>query len=360
MPKDTVFFSHSSLDKACLSRLKDSLAEKTDNSIDLFLSTDGQSIKLGSNWVHRVEEALEDCKLMFVFVSPNSLNSHWVHFEAGFAYCRGIEVIPVGILGVGLEHVPPPLSLLQGFNVASHDGLNNIIVELNRAFEHTHSESFTPEEFSAIMGVTGSSVDSVFGELTPWMDELRFSVPVKPDTELDDIERRLTDAQAESQAMGSGLSTFGATYSLRKAKAGLALDANLDAGLASVALPVLDRLLADLRQDTKTPLQFQLVFVRGVGHLTERHKMTGRLFGTEVTLGRDDFLVYDNLRFRIWHYNKPSGVWWGGTSGFPPPYAAEPDRTYLDLEYEGERTVDAPMQSLVRTLFEQGVLYILQ
>lgn len=36
-------------------------------------------------------------KIMFVFVTENSISSGWIYFEAGYAYSNGIQVIPVGI-----------------------------------------------------------------------------------------------------------------------------------------------------------------------------------------------------------------------------------------------------------------------
>src|SRR6266566_2732427 len=89
MSKPTIFFSHSSRDQAQLVRLKELFIEKTGGSIDVFLTCDGQSIPLGRNWVHQIEEALEYAPLMVVFVSPNSLRSSWLFFESGFAYSKG-------------------------------------------------------------------------------------------------------------------------------------------------------------------------------------------------------------------------------------------------------------------------------
>ncbi len=55
---------------------------------------------------------------MFVFVTPTSIESGWIYFEAGFAYSKGIDVIPVGV-GIDIGSIRPPLSLLQGFNITS-------------------------------------------------------------------------------------------------------------------------------------------------------------------------------------------------------------------------------------------------
>src|SRR5258706_16087192 len=101
--KAIIFFSHSSLDKDVLGKLKNLFSEKTGGSIDVFLSSDGQSIPLGRNWVHRVEDALDSSKLMIIFVTPNSLRSNWIYFESGFAYAKKIRVVPVGFLGVDVS-----------------------------------------------------------------------------------------------------------------------------------------------------------------------------------------------------------------------------------------------------------------
>src|SRR6266481_3570974 len=123
MGKPTVFFSRSASDKAPLVRLKELFVAKTGGAIEVFLSSDGQSIPFGRNWVHRVEEAMKGSELMVTFLTPAALSSGWVYFEAGFSYSRGVKVVPVGFLGIDLSNLSPPLNLLQGFNISSHDGL---------------------------------------------------------------------------------------------------------------------------------------------------------------------------------------------------------------------------------------------
>ncbi len=69
-----------------LQRLKDLIVEKTDGTIEVFLSSDGQSIPLGRNWVHRVQEALDEATIMVVFITPNSLRSSWIYLDLGTQY----------------------------------------------------------------------------------------------------------------------------------------------------------------------------------------------------------------------------------------------------------------------------------
>ena len=117
MKKPTIFLSHSSRDSDSLKRLQAMLQRVTSGTLSLFLSSDGQSIPFGRNWVATVEQALDGSALMFSFLSPISTGSAWINFEAGYAYARGVKVVPVAIMGKDLDALNPPLSLLQGFNL---------------------------------------------------------------------------------------------------------------------------------------------------------------------------------------------------------------------------------------------------
>ena len=126
MGKPTIFFSHSSKDKEIVQSVKNKLDKATGGVMDIFMSSDGQSIPFGTNWIHKVEEGLKSATIMFVFVTENSVSSGWIYFEAGYAYSKGIQVIPVGI-GVDIGALKAPLNLLQGFNILFEDSLNNFI-----------------------------------------------------------------------------------------------------------------------------------------------------------------------------------------------------------------------------------------
>jgi len=148
MDKPIVFFSHSSRDAEALIRLRELFIQKTGGTIDVFLSSDGQSIPFGRNWVHKVEQALDQAKLMVVFVTPNSVGSQWLYFEAGYAYSKGLRVVPVGFRGINLTSLTPPLSLLQGFNINSKDSLDNLISLVNDEFNYKHQQNFTKPVFN--------------------------------------------------------------------------------------------------------------------------------------------------------------------------------------------------------------------
>lgn len=149
MDKPTIFFSHSSVDRDLILPIKDKIIDITAKTMEIFMSSDGQSIPLGRNWVSKIEEGLENAQIMFIFVTPNSIKSDWIFFEAGYAYSKGIEVIPVG-MGINVGELNAPLNLLQGFNISSHDSLNNFISVINKKFSLSFREDFVERDFTKI------------------------------------------------------------------------------------------------------------------------------------------------------------------------------------------------------------------
>lgn len=166
MSKPTLFFSHSSKDKDLIKSIKDKLTKYTGGVLDIFMSSDGQSIPFGTNWIHKIEDGLNNAKIMFVFVTEQSISSGWIYFEAGFAYSKGIHVIPVGI-GVDIGALKAPLNLLQGFNISSADSLNNFISVINKEFDYTFDEQFTTPDYSEIMRLStpATAISLVFDEI---------------------------------------------------------------------------------------------------------------------------------------------------------------------------------------------------
>ncbi len=174
--KPTVFFSHSSLDKDRIKPIKDHILEKTGNAIQIFMSSDGASIPFGKNWLKEIELALTTCKLMFVWLTPNSSKNNWIYFESGYAYSRDIKVVPIGFDGIKLEELPAPLNLLQGFNINSASSLNNIIAVINREFGLTFHYFFDENYFENI--VSKSSLENS-PELLEYINAIRVTFPPK-------------------------------------------------------------------------------------------------------------------------------------------------------------------------------------
>lgn len=150
MEEPTIFFSHSSKDRDAILEIKNKRDMITSGVLNVFMSNDGQSIPLGHNWLHKIEEGLANASLMFVFVTPNSIDSKWIYFEAGFAYSKDIEVVPVGI-GIDIAMLEAPLSMLQGFNITSGESLNNLVSVVNKKYALNFSETFCEMVYSSVI-----------------------------------------------------------------------------------------------------------------------------------------------------------------------------------------------------------------
>ena len=162
MSKPTIFFSHSSKDKDAILTIKNKLDSATGGVLEIFMSSDGQSIPFGTNWIHKIEEGLQAAKIMFVFVTEVSVASGWIYFEAGFAYSKGIQVVPVGI-GIDIGTLKAPLNLLQGFNIASEDSLNNFITIINRTFDYHFKEAFDKNDYTEVMNLASLNTNKEIG-----------------------------------------------------------------------------------------------------------------------------------------------------------------------------------------------------
>ena len=156
MSKPTLFFSHSSKDKDMVLAIKNKVMKYTSGTLEIFQSSDGESIPFGTNWIHKVEEGLKEAKVMFVFITEQSISSGWIYFEAGYAYSKDVHVIPVGI-GVSVGDLKAPLNLLQGFNITSADSLNNFLTIINREFSYNFPAQFTDDDFNEIVSYSPGS-----------------------------------------------------------------------------------------------------------------------------------------------------------------------------------------------------------
>ena len=195
MEKATIFFSHSSKDKEMITYVKNRIDTITGKSLNIFVSSDGQSIPFGKNWVHRIEEGLTSAEIMFVFVTPNSIESGWIYFEAGFAYSKDIEVIPVGI-GIDIGSMKAPLNLLQGFNITSGDSLNNFITILNKKFGVSFDRGFSDEDYSYLISIASTEPLFDMNKIFKYAD---YELASK--TKYSDVDAKYQAVKTERQAL---------------------------------------------------------------------------------------------------------------------------------------------------------------
>ncbi len=293
--KPTIFLSHSSRDEAPLIRLKSILVRKTGDTVEFFLSSDGQSIQLGRNWVHKVEDALTRAKIAFVFLTPTSIMSKWLYFESGFSYSKGIRVIPVAIQGLDLQNVPPPLSLLQGFNIHDHEGLNNILHIINEEFQFRFEDTFTAEDYSHVFHTDESTPESGLAAYVPFIHRLEFTIRHSPDASLQLIKEHLIQSKLEVQEDKHGLHSYGVTFT----PSNDVLNVMIDPTFISQTFPIVQAILQLLDPAHGGTFAFELFFARAISRIHEHYRLTSKIFGSGISLGPTGAFLFGNLEFKF-------------------------------------------------------------
>jgi L-histidine Nalpha-methyltransferase len=94
--------------------------------VDVFVSSDKTTIKLGENWFERIETGLRQANLLLVLCSENSISGPWINFEAGVAWMHKIPIIPVCHSGLLPRHLPMPLNALQAVEAHEEIGMERL------------------------------------------------------------------------------------------------------------------------------------------------------------------------------------------------------------------------------------------
>lgn len=119
--------------------------------LDIFNSSNRQSISVGDPWRDRIIDTLKQSRCVLVLASPDSVSSPWVNFESGGAWVSGTRVIPCCIKGMKPSSLPAPLSHLQAVNLASSEDLRVLLKHLAEVAQLDYPEEFNFEEAVAIL-----------------------------------------------------------------------------------------------------------------------------------------------------------------------------------------------------------------
>lgn len=89
-------------------------------------------IQGGDDWMLAVEQAMSECKLLVVVVSPEALASRYVRLAYRYFFNREKPIIP--LLYAGVEDMPPELKGIKTLRYNSHDRkktFDELIAEIN-------------------------------------------------------------------------------------------------------------------------------------------------------------------------------------------------------------------------------------
>jgi hypothetical protein len=321
MNKPTVFLSHSSKDSELLGRLKDKLDKKTNGTIDFFLSSDGESIPFGRNWVATLQDALERTKICFVFLTQNSALSSWIYFESGYIYSKKIRVIPVALPGVDLAKIPPPLGLLQGFNIHFYESLNNLLRILNDEFKTTFPDSFSASDFDELFTKSSLANISYFGQWTDYIDlvsiNARITQSVSPILENllkeRDLEYTIASNEDAKPGVKRSITTYGLAFTETKPQAPQAtvnqpspppfleserrLVIQLSPDIPESTLAIIDELAVQSKELSSFAVSIR--FSADMTLLSSQLKITSRLHKSGVTISKSGGYLYQGMPFQF-------------------------------------------------------------
>jgi hypothetical protein len=117
--KQVVFISHLSEEKPVALELKALLDDHLGDAVQVYVSSDDVSIRVGERWLESISRNLKSCVAAIILCSPTAITRHWIHFEAGAVWIRDILVMPVCFGGVTARSLPDPLRQLQAVDASN-------------------------------------------------------------------------------------------------------------------------------------------------------------------------------------------------------------------------------------------------
>lgn len=130
MSPPRAFISHVTEEADIAGRLKTALTQDFLGFLDVFVSSDSESIAAGEDWLRSIEKGLKESSILIVLCSPASVSRPWINFEAGAAWMRGIPLVPVCHAGLTPGDLPVPLSLRQGVALDEPDSLKRLYTRI--------------------------------------------------------------------------------------------------------------------------------------------------------------------------------------------------------------------------------------
>ncbi|MBI4798605.1 MAG: toll/interleukin-1 receptor domain-containing protein [Desulfarculus sp.] len=111
--KPVVFISHVHEDGELANKIADQIRSDFLNAVDVFVGSDGNSIRGGDRWMETIESNLRNAKIVIILITSKSVGRKWVYFEAGGAFFGGARVIPLLDGSISINKLGPPLNYLQ-------------------------------------------------------------------------------------------------------------------------------------------------------------------------------------------------------------------------------------------------------
>jgi TIR domain len=133
--KNRLFVSHISEERKTAELFKTALNRDFLRMVEVFVSSDTESIAAGEEWLRSIEKALRECSAFVILCSPESIRRPWINFEAGAAWMQNVPLIPVCHAGLLPRDLKIPLSLKHGVSLTDSNGLRRVYKRVAKIIE---------------------------------------------------------------------------------------------------------------------------------------------------------------------------------------------------------------------------------
>ena len=156
MIKPVIFISHISEEVRLAVIFKQHIAADFLDLIEVFASSDTESISAGKNWLTSIDTALRNACIELILCSKASIKRPWINFEAGAGWMNGILVVPVCHTGLRARDLPMPFSVLQALEANQESSLREIYKLIAKQLESEVPKPDFPEIIKEIQPFEGT------------------------------------------------------------------------------------------------------------------------------------------------------------------------------------------------------------
>lgn len=111
--KFSVFISHVNENKVVANALKALIVKSFPHDVDVFVAGDPYNISFSDDWFEKIKKGIDDCHLMIILCTPESVKRPWINFEAGAATILRKKVGPICFAGQTVGRLPSPLNYIR-------------------------------------------------------------------------------------------------------------------------------------------------------------------------------------------------------------------------------------------------------
>ena len=130
MDKYSIFLSHIHEESDLALAFKEKIEKAFIGAVEVFVSAHEEDIRIGDEWFNEIESGLESAQTVILLLTPSSVGRPWINFEAGGAWFRGKNLIPVLAKGLEVEDLPAPFDRRQAVSLSDDDSIDRLISDI--------------------------------------------------------------------------------------------------------------------------------------------------------------------------------------------------------------------------------------